>query len=221
MEKTFKHITHNFFLTACILLGCMVSVDAASQTCEGKIFLKSGGLRTFVGDDRMEMPRKMHDVEAYRNFFSHQCQREVVPVDSIDSVAVWNAETPENARILEPVKGVGWCWRYADHPRMQVYVYSSQGYSLNALGGIKAHQGNTVAALFLIPSKTACDFYVVRQGEEPVNLGDVYKRCDKAFIRKLCRCAGIGADTERQLLNRGEVDRSAMVQTVVEMLGKK
>ena len=218
MKKLLRHFRATVLLLVCVLSGCMATADAQAQTCEGRICLKDGGCRLYTGDDRMEMPRKKHDVEAYRRFFSHQCRREVVPVDSVDSVAVWNAETPQSVRVLVPLKGVGWSWRYVDHPRLRVYVYSSQGYSLNALGGITASQGNTVAALFLIPSKTACDFYAARPGEEPLCLGDVYKRCDKAFIRKLCRVAGIGADTEAELLRSGEVDRSAMVQMVVDLL---
>lgn len=218
MKKFLRHFGAVVLLLAFVLSGSMAAADVQAQTCEGRICLKGGERRLYVGDDRMEIPRKKHDVEAYRRFFSHQCQREVVPVDSVDSVAVWNAETPHSVRVLMPLEGVGWCWRYADHPLMQVYVYSSQGYSLNALGGITASQGNTVAALFLIPSKTACDFYAVKPGEAPLCLGDVYKRCDKAFIRKLCRVAGIGADMEAELLRSGEVDRSAMVQRVMDLL---
>ena len=221
MKKILKRFRAIALLLACVLSGCMATADVQAQTCEGRICLKAGGCRLYVGDDRMEMPRKKHDVEAYRRFFSHQCQRDVVPVDSVDSVAVWNAETPQSVRVLVPLKGVGWSWRYVDHPHLRVYVYSSQGYSLNALGGITASQGNTVAALFLIPSKTACDFYAARPGEEPLCLGDVYKRCDKTFIRKLCRVAGIGADMEAELLRSGEVDRSAMVQMVVGLLDEQ
>lgn len=214
----FKHLDFTALLQACILLGCMLAVDMRAQTCEGRVYLKSGEQRLYMGADRMEIPSKKHDVEAYYRFFSHQCQRDVVPIDSVDSVAVWNVETPQSVRTLVSLAGVGWCWRYVDHPRLQVYIYSSQGYSLNALGGMKAWQGNTVAALFLIPSKTSCDFYVVRPTEQPLRLGDVYKRCDKTFIRKLCRIAGIAGDWEQKLLNCGEIDRSAMVQMVMEIL---
>lgn len=220
MEKLFRHSAAGMLL-AFTLSGSTAPAGVHAQTCEGRVFLKDGGQRLYAGDDRMELPRKMHDVEAYRQFFSHQCRRDVVPVGSVDSVAVWNVSAPQSVRILVPVEGVGWCWRYVDHPRIQVYVYSSQGYSLNAFGGIKAWQGNTVAALFLIPSKTACDFYVARPGGgKPLCLGDVYKRCDKAFVRKLCRFAGIGADREQALLGIGETDRSAMVQMVVGILSE-
>lgn len=205
-------------LLAFVLAGSIVAVDVQAQTCEGRICLKDGGRRLYVDEDRIEIPRKKHDVEAYRRFFSSECQRDVAPVDSVDSVAVWNVETPQSVRVLVPLKGVGWSWLYVDHPRLKVYVYSSQGYSLNALGGITAHQGNTVAAMFLIPGKTACDFYAAKPGCEPLCLGDVYKRCDRAFIRKLCRVAGIDAVMEAELLRCGEVDRSVMVQMVVDLM---
>lgn len=221
MKKYLKHLETVVLLLAFVLSCGMAAADVQAQTCEGRICLKSGERRLYVGDDRMEIPRKKHDVEAYRRFFSHQCQREAMPADSVDSVVVWNAETPQSVRVLVPLAGVGWSWRYVDRPRLQVYVYSSQGYSLNALGGITASQGNTVAALFLIPGKTACDFYAVKAGGEPVCLGDVYKRCDKAFVRKLCRVAGIGAGMEEELLRLGEVDRSAMVQMVADLLDEQ
>ena len=218
MKKLLRNTESIVLLLVFALSGSVAATDVQAQTCEGRVCLKDGVQRIYVGDDRIEVPRKKHDVEAYRRYFSHQCQREVVPIDSVDSVAVWNAETPQSVRMLVPLEGVGWSWRYVNHPRLQVYVYSSQGYSLNALGGITASQGNTVAALFLIPGKTACDFYVAKSGEKPLCLGDVYRRCDKAFIRKLCRVAGIGSDSEAELLRSDEIDRSAMVQMVVDLL---
>lgn len=218
MEKILKHLRKCVLPLAFMLTGCMAALHIQAQTCEGRICLKDGGRLLFTGDDRIEMPRKARDVEVYRNFFSHNCQRDIVPMSSIDSVVVWNADAPANARILVPVSDVGWCWRYVDHMRMQVYVYSSLGYSVNALGGMTAHQDNTVAALFLIPSKTACDFYVSRTGERPACLGDVYKKCDKAFIRKLCQAVGLSADTGQALMKSEEVDRSSMIQRVVEII---
>lgn len=221
MGKITKHFWRYILTSAYILTGTMTAIHVQAQTCEGRICLKDGGRLLFTGENRIEMPRKKQDIEVYRNFFSHQCQRNVVKTDLVDSVVVWNADAPASARILVPIEDVGWCWRYIDHSKIQVYVYSSQGYSLNALGGITAHQGNTVAALFLIPSKTACDFYVSHQGGRHVCLGDVYKKCDKSFIHKLCSSVGIATDMEQILMKSGEVDRSSMIQRVVEILDEQ
>ena len=218
MKKVFEHFWKSILLLACMLF-CGVCIDGLSaQTCEGRICLKDGARLLYMGHDRIEMPRKKRDVLAYRDFFSSKCKRDTIAVGRIDSVVVWNTAAPQYARVLVPIDNVGWCWAYVCHPKLQVYIYSSQGYSLNSMGGMKAWQGNTAAAMFLIPSKTACDFYVLQPGNTPVCLGDVYKKCDKAFVRKLCHIAGVGAAWEQKLLDSGEVNRSSMVLKVVEIL---
>ncbi len=86
---------------------------------------------------------------------------------------------------------------------------------------MKAYQGNTVAALFLIPSKTACDFYIKQPNGKLVCLGDVYKKCDKSFIRELCHSAGLTQEWEQRLIELREYNRSSMIQRVVEILDDK
>ena len=163
-------------LLASLLLFCVGAIGIKAQTCEGRVCLKNGMRLLYAGDDRMDVPSKKRDVRVYRRFFSSACQRDVVPYDRIDSVVVWNSAAPDAVRLLVPLEGVGWSWLYAGCPRMLVYVYASQGYSLSAQGGIRAWQGNRFSALFLIPGKTACDFYVQRPGEKPVCLGDAYTK---------------------------------------------
>lgn len=220
MKKIFYNIKNHAPLIATSLLCCASAVSMQAQTCEGRVCLKDGSRQLYVDKDRIEIPRKSRDVETYRNFFSHQCKNNVISIDNIDSVVVWNTASPQNTRILVPLKDVGWSWLYIDHPRMQVYIYASQGYSVNALGGMKAWQGNTVAALFLIPSKTSCDFYIMQADGTPFCLGDAYKKCDKAFIRKLCHCVGISQEKEQELINSGESNRSTMLQMVADILDK-
>ncbi len=205
-------------LLASLLLCCAGAVRSQAQTCEGRVCLKSGMRLLYAGDDRLEMPSKKRDVQVYRQFFSRKCQRDVLPYERIDSVVVWNSATPDGVRILVPLEGVGWSWLYTGCSRMLVYVYASQGYSLNAQGGIRAWQGNRLSALFLIPGKTACDFYVQRPGEKPLCLGDAYKKCDKAFVKKLCQCAGLSQEQQQKLLQTGETNRSTMVQRVMDII---
>lgn len=204
-----------------ILLCCMGTVNMRAQTCEGRVCLKNNTQQLYVGNDRIEIPRKKKDVQVYRNFFSRQCQSEVIPIASIDSVEVWNATFQQNTRILVPLENVGWSWLYVNHPQLQVYIYASQGYSVTDMGGMKAYQGNTVAALFLIPSKTACDFYIKQPNGKLVCLGDAYKKCDKSFIRELCHCAGLSQEWEQRLIKSREPNRSSMIQRVVEILDDK
>ena len=206
-------------LLASFLLLCAGAMGMRAQTCEGRVCLKNGTRLQYAGDDRMDMPSKKRDVRVYRRFFSSDCQRDVVPYDRIDSVVVWNSAAPDAVRLLVPLEGVGWSWLYAGCSRLLVYVYASQGYSLNAQGGIRAWQGNRVSALFMIPGKTACDFYVQRPGEKPVCLGDAYKKCDKAFVRKLCQAAGLTTRQEQELLREVTVNRSTMIQRVLELIG--
>lgn len=201
-----------------LLLFVVCVAPALAQTCEGRVCLKDGTRLLYVGNDRIDMPRKKKDVQVYRNFFSRQCQRDIVPIANVDSVVVWNSATPQNVRILVPLKNVGWSWLYVNHPRMQVYIYASQGYSVNALGGMTAWQGNTAAAMFFIPSKTTCDFYLEQPDGKLVCLGDAYKKCDKAFIRELSRCAGLTQEWELSLMKSGELNRSSMIQRVLEIL---
>lgn len=167
------------------------------------------------------MPRKKKDVQVYRNFFSRQCTSDVIPFANIDSVVVWNATSKQNVRTLVPLENVGWSWLYVNHPRLQVYIYASQGYSVTDMGGMKAWQGNTVAAMFFIPSKTACDFYIRQADGKLICLGDTYKKCDKPFIRELCHCVGLSQEWEKKLIGLGEHNRSSMIQRVIEVLDDK
>lgn len=218
MKKVFELIgIRSFVILSLSFVGGFATAIKA-QSCEGRVYLKSGERVVYAGDDRLEMPRKKRNVEVYRNFFSRQCQRSEIAYDDVDSVEVWNAAAPDNVRTLVPITDVGWCWTYVNHPRIQVYIYSSQGYSMNAMGGMKAWQDNTIASVFLIPSKTACDFYVLQPHGEPLCLGDVYKRCDKSFVRRLCQYAGISQTLEQKLVKSGEVNRSTMIQMVVSLL---
>ena len=205
-------------LLVALLLACAGAVHLQAQTCEGRVCLKGGSRLLYTGDDRMEVPSKKRDLQVYRRFFSRECQKDKVPIGRIDSVVVWNSATPGSVRLLVPLEGVGWSWLYAACSRMEVYVYASQGYSLNAHGGIRAWQGNRVSALFLIPGKTACDFYVVGTDGKPVCLGDAYKKCDKSVVRKLCRCAGLSAQQEQSLLKEGETNRSDVILRVLELI---
>ena len=205
-------------LLASLLLLCVGAMDIKAQSCEGRVCLKNGMRLLYAGDDRMDVPSKKRDVRVYRRFFSSACQRDVVPYDRIDSVVVWNSAAPDAVRLLVPLEGVGWSWLYAGCSRMLVYVYASQGYSLSAQGGIRAWQGNRFSALFLIPGKTACDFYVQRPGEKPVCLGDAYKKCNKAFVRKLCQVAGLTTQQEQELLREAPANRSSVIQRVLELI---
>lgn len=72
----------------------------------------------------------------------------MIPFANIDSVVVWNATSKQNVRTLVPLENVGWSWLYINHPRLQVYIYASQGYSVTDMGGMKARQCNTAAAMF-------------------------------------------------------------------------
>lgn len=218
MKKAFDSNRGIALLLVSLLLCCAGAVGVQAQTCEGRVCLKDGNRQLYAGNDRLDMPRKKHDVQVYRNFFSRQCQRDVVPADRVDSIVVWNSTAQQGVRILVPLEGVGWSWLYVSRPRMQVYVYASQGYSLSAMGGMRAQQGNSLWALLLIPHKTACDFYVLQPGGKPVCLGDAYKKCDKAFIRRLCHCAGLTPEQERELMEAGERNRSAMIQRVVDIM---
>lgn len=220
MNDVFKHCWRKTLFLTCVLCCSVCMNELAAQTCEGRVYLKDGGQVLYNGNDRIEMPRKKRDMLAYHDFFSHKCQRDTIALARIDSVVVWNTASPQYTRTLVPVENVGWCWMYVDHPKLQVYIYSSQGYSLNAVGGMSASQGNTMAALFMIPSKTACDFYIIRPNHAPVCLGDVYKKCEKVFIRRLCQTVGMDMSWEKQLQNSGEVNRSAMVLKVIEILDK-
>ena len=208
-------------LLACLLLLGLNPTAVLAQTCEGCVCLKNGSRLLYAGDDRMEMPRKNRDVEVYRNFLSRDCQHDIVPVDRVDSVLVWNSSAPDVVRVLVPVPGVGWSWLYASHPRLQVYVYASQGYSLSAMGGMKAWQGQKFIQAFFIPSKTACDFYVQRPGGKTVCLGDTYKKCDKSFVRRLCQYVGLSAEVEKQLLASDETNRSTVIQRVLELMDEE
>lgn len=224
MRKNHLQMRSVWHCRLCILLLLillsygMSTVYMQAQTCEGRVCLKNGTRQLYVGDDRIDMPRKKKDVEVYKNFFSHQCQHDVIPFSDIDSVVVWNSAAPQNVRILVPLENVGWSWLYIDHPQMKIYIYASQGYSVNAMGGMTAWQGNTVAALFCIPSKSACDFYVMPSDGQLVCLGDAYKKCDKSFIRELCRCAGLSQQWVQKLIALGERNRSSMIQKVLEIL---
>lgn len=214
-----KHLC--MFLLACLLLLGLPPMAMQAQTCEGCVFLKNGSRLLYAGNDRMEMPRKNRDVEVYRNFLSRDCQHDIVPVGRVDSLWVWNSSAPEVVRVLVPLPGVGWSWLYASHPRLQVYVYASQGYSLSAMGGMKAWQGQKFIQAFFIPSKTACDFYVLQPGGKPVCLGDTYKKCDKSFVRRLCQCAGLTAEQQQALLKEGETNRSDVIRRVLELLDEE
>ena len=211
------------FGKARVLLSALLFLYAGviglqAQTCVGRVCLKSGSRLLYDGEDRMEMPSKKRDLQVYRRFFSRDCQKDKLPMGRIDSVVVWNSATPESVRILVPLEGVGWSWLYAACSRLEVYVYASQGYSLNAQGGIKAWQGNRVSALFLIPGKTACDFYVRQPGQKPVCLGDAYKKCDKSFVRKLCQYAGLSSEQEKRIIEEGETNRSDVILNVLELI---
>lgn len=142
----------------------------------------------------------------------------MIPFANIDSVVVWNATSKQNVRTLVPLENVGWSWLYVNHPRLQVYIYASQGYSVTDMGGMKARQCNTAAAMFFIPSKTACDFYVRQTDGKLICLGDTYKKCDKSFIRELCHCVGLSQEWEKKLIGLGEHNRSSMIQRVIEVL---
>lgn len=216
-----KHKLVRFSLIMSFLLCCMGTVNMQAQTCEGRVCLKNNTQQLYVGNDRIEIPRKKKDVQVYRNFFSRQCQSDMIPIASIDSVVVWKATSQQYARILVPLENVGWSWLYVNHPQIQVYIYASQGYSVTDMGGMKAYQGNTVAAMFLIPSKTACDFYIKQPNGKLVCLGDTYKKCDKSFIRELCHCVGLTQEWEQRLIELKESNRSSIIQRVVEILDDK
>lgn len=202
-----------------ILLSWFVGTGfALAQTSEGRVYLKGGKQYFYVGDDRIEVPRKKRDLEVYHNFFSRQCQSDIIAMGNVDSVVVWNSSAPQNTHTIVPLPDVGWSWLYISHPKMNVYVYASLGYDTNSMGGIRAYQDNTPAAMFLIPGKTACDFYVVMPGGSPVCLGDAYKRCDKSFVRKLCNTVGLPKEVEQQIVKSGERSRSTVVQMVLRVL---
>ena len=209
------------YLIISILFAYMGTVSMQAQSCEGRVYLKNGIQQLYESNDRIDLPRKKKDVQVYRNFFSRQCTSDVIPFANIDSVVVWNATSKQNVRTLVPLENVGWSWLYINHPRLQVYIYASQGYSVTDMGGMKAWQGNTVAALFLIPSKTACDFYVRQTDGKLICLGDTYKKCDKSFIRELCHCVGLSQEWEKKLIGLGEHNRSSMIQRVIEVLDDK
>lgn len=219
-----KEIKLNLVLTyliVSILLAYMGTISMKAQSCEGRVYLKNSTQQLYEGNDRIDLPRKKKDVQVYRNFFSRQCTSDVIPIANIDSVVVWNATSKQKVRTLVPLENVGWSWLYVNHPRLQVYIYASQGYSVTDMGGMKACQGNTVAALFLIPSKTACDFYVRQANGKLTCLGDTYKKCDKSFIRELCHCAGLSQEWEKKLIGLGEPNRSSIIQRVIEILDDK
>lgn len=218
MKKTLLHYRLCMVLFVALLLWCVGASYAQAQTSEGCVYLKDGKQTYYVGDDRIEVPRKKRDLEVYRNFFSRQCQSDIIAMDNVDSVVVWNSSAPQNTHTLVPLPDVGWSWLYINHPKMNVYVYASLGYDTNSMGGIKAYQDNTPAAMFLIPGKTACDFYVVLPGGKPICLGDAYKRCDKSFVRKLCSTAGLSQEVEQQIVKSGERSRSTVVQMVLGVL---
>ena len=67
------------YLIISILLAYMGTISMQAQSCEGRVYLKNGIQQLYESNDRIDLPRKKKDVQVYRNFFSRQCNSDVLP----------------------------------------------------------------------------------------------------------------------------------------------
>ncbi len=109
---------------------------------------KNGIQQLYESNDQIDLPRKKKDVQVYTNFFSRQCTSDVIPFANIDSVVVWNATSKKTYAHLFLWKMWDGAGYISTTHHCKSMIYASQGYSVTDMGGMKAWQGNTVAAMF-------------------------------------------------------------------------
>ena len=165
-----------------LILLCVVMYPVrATSLVEGVIYLKNGRTVEFKGHDRLDIPRKHRDIKGMRDAFAKTKQKEVYPIEEVDSVICWHARTPEYRRKFLPTSSVGWMWIYFETPYIAAYIYSKKGYGVATNGGINIYQRRGIF------SRSNVKYYLRKQGEnEYYFLGKTKSRTGKTFREKLC-----------------------------------
>ena len=116
-----------------------------------------------------------------RDAFTKNKQKEIYPVEEIDSVICWHPRTPEYRRKFLPSSLIGWCWVYFETPHMLALIYSKKGYGVSTNGGIGVYQRQGIF------THSKVKYYIRKSGEkEFYSPGKVKARTGKAFREKLC-----------------------------------
>lgn len=166
------------FLLLCTLLA--VTGMQAATLVEGSVWLKDGTVRTFTGEDRIEIPCKHGDLRTFRDAFRRKTkQRTRYRYDEIDSVVLWHPRTTEKRHTFIPTEK-GWCRRMLATPSVRILLYSPVGYRLYATGG------GAVLAQSRAFSTSEVDIYL-QKGSSPAlwSPGRVNRRNGDAFRRRI------------------------------------
>ncbi len=164
-------------LLLCTLLAVM-GLRAATLV-EGSVWLKDGTVHRFTGKDRIRIPRKHGDLDAFRDAFRRKTKQRIrYRYDEIDSVVLWHSRTPEEHHTFLPTEK-GWCHRILATPSIRVLLYSRVGYRLYATGG-----GTELARVGAL--RTSKIRIYLQKGDSPAlrSLGRVNRRNGNAFRRR-------------------------------------
>lgn len=153
----------------------------AGSLVEGVVYLKDGRSVEFKGRDRIEIPSRHRDVKGMRDAFTKNKQKEIYPVEEIDSVICWHPRTPEYRRKFLPSSLIGWCWVYFETPHILAVIYAKKGYGVATNGGIGIYQRRGIF------TRSRVKYYLRKPGEkEFYSPGKVKSRTGKAFLERLC-----------------------------------
>lgn len=168
------------FLICVLGLGCFLG--QAAVPVEGIVYFKEGSSIGFSGNDRVYIPKRGRDVKVFRNLFTRDKQKEIYPIEGIDSIVCWHPRTPEHRRKFIPAESIGWYWLYFSTPHICAYVYSGRGYGIASNGGIQVYQRKRIFG------RSQVVYYLRKSGDTAYySLGRVKPRTGNAFRERICR----------------------------------